>query len=84
MGIIATNEAQDEVFETERDELLHLLESTTFEETQRSWIRVSISSLTTKDELEQIRQKLYANQVGIDGIVNPSQRDIKRHINSLR
>lgn len=84
MGIIATTSNQDELWEADREDALNLVDSSTYDEHQRYWIRVEISRAETTEELETIKLKLYANQVGIDGIVNPSQRDIKRHINALR
>ena len=83
MAIIATNEEVQEVLQADVEYLLSLLESSTYDHRQRTYYAVKISGIETQEEFETIQRDLYSNQSGIDGVINPSQTDIKRHIKSF-
>lgn len=67
----------------ERDELFILLESSTYEQTMRDKLFSKINSLSTREDYEKAKINLLANQIGIDGAVNPSQREINKHIRKI-
>jgi hypothetical protein len=79
----ATNEHRDEVGNENRDYLLNLIESSTYEERQRVGMRLKVNSLNTMEDFENAKNILLANQIGIDGVVNPSQKDINNHIRKI-
>jgi len=82
----ATNEHkkdQDEIGDDARDFLISLLETSTYEERQRTGMKLKIDSLKTSAEFEKAKKILEDNQLGIDGIINPSQKDINNHIKKL-
>lgn len=76
----ATNEHKDEIGNENRDYLLNLIESSTYEERQRVGMRLKVNSLNTMEDFEKAKNILQANQLGIDGVVNPSQKDINNHL----
>jgi phage recombination protein Bet len=82
-----TEEAQHEMIipigDIERDELFALLASSTYEQKVRDKLFSKINSLYTREDYEKAKQNLLANQLGIDGAVNPSQKEINKHINKL-
>jgi len=79
----ATNEHRDEVGNENRDYLLNLIESSTYEERQRVGMRVKVNSLTSMEDFEKAKSILQANQLGIEGVINPSQKDINNHIKKI-
>jgi hypothetical protein len=76
----ATNEHRDEVGNENRDYLLRLIESSTYEERQRLGMRLKVSSLTLMEDFEKAKTILIANQLGIDGAVNPSAKEINKKV----
>jgi hypothetical protein len=79
----ATNEHRDEVGNENRDYLLRLIESSTYEERQRVGMRMKVNALSTMEDFEKAKTILQDNQLGIDGIANPSQKDINNHIRKI-
>lgn len=67
----------------EREELFELLESSTYEQTVRDKLYSKINSLSSRDEYDKAKQNLLMNQLGIEGAVNPSQREINKHIKKI-
>ena len=76
----ATNEHRDEVGNENRDYLLMLIESSTYEERQRVGMRLKVNSLTSMEDFEKAKTILIANQLGIDGAVNPSAKEINKKV----
>lgn len=79
----ATNEHRDEVGNDNRDYLLNLIETSTYEERQRAGMRLKVNAITSMEDFEKAKGILLDNQLGIDGVVNPSQKDINNHIRKL-
>lgn len=81
----ATNDhsTKDELNDQHREELHRLLDSSTYDQKQRDGLFVRINGYTTLDQYNNAKANLLQNQVGIDGVVNPSQKDIKNHIKQL-
>jgi phage recombination protein Bet len=75
--------AVDEIGDDNRDYLLKLIESSTYEERQRVGMRLKVNNLNTMDDFEKAKTILLDNQLGIDGVVNPSQKDINNHIRKI-
>lgn len=71
---------KDEVGDEGRDFLLALLETSSYEGKVRDRLYSRITGILTKDEYEKAKQDLFNNQVGIDAIPNPSQKDINAHL----
>lgn len=67
----------------ERDELFALLESSTYEQKVKDKLFSKINSLYTRDEYDKAKANLLANQLGIEGVVNPSQKQINNHIRKI-
>lgn len=67
----------------ERDELFTLLESSTYDQTQRDKLFSRINSLSNREDYDKAKANLLANQLGIDGVKNPSQRDINKHLRKI-
>ena len=42
-----------------------------------------ISAYTTWEQYNKAKTNLLAHQLGIDGVVNPSQTDIKKHVRKV-
>lgn len=78
-----TIQPNDEVTDDMRDELLGLLSSSTYEGTQRDMLYSRINGITSLEQFNKAKANLLQNQGGIDTVVNPSQRDIKKHLQSL-
>jgi hypothetical protein len=79
----ATNEHRDEVGNENREYLTRLIESSTYEERQRVGMRLKVSSLTSMEDFEKAKQILNDNQLDINGVINPSQKDINNHIKKI-
>jgi hypothetical protein len=41
---------------------------------------IRITGILTNEDYEKAKKDLLSNQVGIDAISNPSQKDINRHL----
>lgn len=65
------------------DYLLNLLETSTYDSEMRQKLAWRINNIHTLEGYEKALQDLQNNQLGIDGIVNPSQKDINQHIKKL-
>jgi hypothetical protein len=76
----ATNEHRDEVGNENREYLTRLIESSTYEERQRVGMRLKVNSLTSMEDFEKAKTILIANQLGIDGAVNPSAKEINKKV----
>jgi hypothetical protein len=79
----ATNEHRDEVGNENREHLTRLIESSTYEERQRVGMRLKVNSLTSMEDFEKAKTILIANQLGIDGAVNPSAKEINKKVAKL-
>jgi hypothetical protein len=79
----ATNEHQDEVGQEKRDYLISLIENSTFEERQRVQLRQRANNITKAEQYEQAKASLLANQMEIEGTVNPSMKQINRKVQKL-
>ncbi len=76
---------KDEVGDDGRDFLLNLLETSSYEGKVRDKLYIRITGILTNDDYEKAKKDLLSNQVGIDAIPNPSQKDINRHLkNSIK
>lgn len=71
---------KDEVGDDGRDFLLNLLETSSYEGKVRDKLYIRITGILTNEDYEKAKKDLLANQVGIDAIPNPSQKDINRHL----
>lgn len=71
---------KDEVGDEGRDFLLNLLETSSYEGKVRDRLYSRITGILNKDEYEKAKADLFNNQVGIDAIPNPSQKDINTHL----
>lgn len=67
----------------ERDDLFNLLNTSTYEGKIKDKLFSKINSLSTREDYDKAKQNLLANQLGIDGAVNPSQSEISRHIRKI-
>lgn len=65
------------------DYLLNLLETSTYDAEMRQKLAWRINNIHTLEAYEKALQDLQNNQLGIDGITNPSQKDINQHIKKL-
>lgn len=84
MAIIASdNNEIESVGNTEREELMQLLQESTYEERARLWIGFQIVIVESIEDYEKLKMNLLANQIGIDGAVNPGQREINRHVRKI-
>ncbi len=79
----ATNEHQDEVGQEKRDYLISLIENSTFEERQRVQLRQRANNITKAEQYEQAKASLLANQMEIEGAINPSAKDINKKVRKL-
>jgi hypothetical protein len=76
---------KDEVGDNGRDFLLNLLDTSSYEGKVRDKLYIRITGILTNEDYEKAKKDLLANQVGIDAIPNPSQKDINRHLkNSIK
>ena len=79
----ATNEHQDEVGQDKRDYLISLIENSTYEERQRVQLRQRANNITKAEQYEQAKASLLANQMEIEGAINPSAKDINKKVRKL-
>ena len=71
---------KDEVGDEGRDFLLNLLDTSSYEGKVREKLYIRITGILTNEDYEKAKKDLLSNQVGIDAIANPSQKDISRHL----
>jgi hypothetical protein len=71
---------KDEVGDEGRDFLLNLLDTSSYEGKVREKLYIRITGILTNEDYEKAKKDLLSNQVGIDAISNPSQKDITRHL----
>jgi len=71
---------KDEVGDEGRDFLLNLLDTSSHLGRVREKLDIRITSSLTNEDYEKAKKDLLSNQVGIDAISNPSQKDINRHL----
>ena len=74
---------KDEVGDESRDFLLSLLDSSTYEGKVRDRLRSRITDILTHSDYDKAKVDLLANQIGIDGVVNPSAKDINRQVKNI-
>jgi hypothetical protein len=70
---------KDEVGDNKRDELLALLETSSYEGKVRDKLYIRITGILTSDDYDRAFKDLASNQV-FDAIPNPSQKDINNHL----
>lgn len=76
-------EIKDEITQEKIDYLLQLLETSTYDYSMREKLEVKINNISNQAGYDAALLNLQQNQMGIDGVVNPSQKDIKNHIKKL-
>ena len=79
----ATNEHRDEIGVNGRDRLIALLDTSTYDERQRNGLRMKIAAMTSQEDFDRAYLNLQNNQGDINGVINPNQGDIKKHIKQL-
>lgn len=80
MPIVANDIEQIEIGWHHKEELFDLLNTSSYEDRDRSIIHSCIAFLETIEKYEFLKANLLQNQVGIDGAVNPGQREINSHL----
>lgn len=71
---------KEAISDTERDYLNELLEKSTYEEEMRKKMWIRLNEINTIEDYEKAKANLLMNQVGFDGVQNPSKKDINRHL----
>jgi hypothetical protein len=74
------NEPLDFITDKQKDELLQLLETSTYDEQQRTQLRGRIAIYDKSEQYEKAKTTLLDNQQGFNGFVNPSKGDINKHL----
>jgi hypothetical protein len=74
------NEPLDFITDKQKDELLQLLETSTYDEQQRTQLRGRIAIYDKSEQYEKAKTTLLDNQQGFNGFVNPGQKDINKHL----
>ena len=72
--------ASPAISDKEKDYLTELLENSTYEEEIRKKMYIRLNGIETVEDYEKAKANLLMNQLGIDGVQNPSQKDINRHL----
>jgi len=72
--------ASPAISDKEKDYLQELLENSTYEEEIRKKMYIRLNGIETMEDYEKAKANLLMNQLGIDGVQNPSQKDINRHL----
>lgn len=80
---VHTVEAVDEVGDENRDWLLQLIETSTFDERQREGLRRKVPGIHTLEAFDKAKSTLEANQLGIDGAINPGQKELGKHLKKI-
>lgn len=78
----ATNKGEDEITDAQREYLNNLIQTSTYDETMRAKLAIKIKSLPAS-EFQKAKDNLEANQLGIEGAVNPSQKQISSHVKKI-
>lgn len=65
------------------DELHRLLETSSYDEKQRTGLKARIDGYTTEEEFNKAKTNLLANQVGIDATINPSAKQINNQVKKI-
>lgn len=73
----------DYITDQQKDELLDLLDSSTYDEKQRADAKVRIAGYDKLEQYEKAKANLLQNQVDINGVVNPSQKDINKAVRKI-
>jgi recombination protein RecT len=68
--------------EKQLDLISSLLETSSYDEDQRDNIRHEMQFMSSQGASEMI-ERLYAHQLGIDGVTNPSAKDINNHVRKI-
>jgi len=68
------------ISDKDKDYLTELLENSTYEEEIRKKMYIRLNGIETVEDYEKAKANLLMNQLGIDGVQNPSQKDINRHL----
>jgi len=68
--------------EKQLDLISSLLETSSYDEDQRDNIRHEMQFMSYQGASEMI-ERLYAHQLGIDGVTNPSAKDINNHVRKI-
>lgn len=71
---------QAELTDSDLDYIRYMLDQSTYDIRQRELLLGIINTETDVEELMRIKQNLYDNSLGIDGAINPSQKEVSRHI----
>jgi len=79
----STNQHEDEVGEL-RNNLIRLIGTSSYDHDTQIKLKAKVPNITTMVQYEQSLKVLEANQIGIDGVVNPSAKDISSHIKKLK
>jgi hypothetical protein len=74
---------RDDVGDDGRDFLLSLLDASTYEGKVKDKLAARISGIMHKDDYEKAKSDLMANSSGINGVVNPSAKDINKAVKSI-
>ena len=81
MGLsTAFNESLPEFTDEDLDYLRYLLENSSYDFRQREYLLARINTETEVTELERIKQDLWNNNLGIEGLVNYNESDINKHL----
>lgn len=74
---------EDELTDSQRNYLLSLVETSNYDVSTREKLQIRIKGLTTLVEFNKAKANLESNQSGIDGTVNPSQKQISAHVKKI-
>ena len=82
----STNVHNDEpqVKEDYKNYLLQLLESSTYDHDMRVKLGIKIKGLSNMEDYYKAKDNLEQNQLGIDGVINPSQKDINDKLKKIK
>lgn len=81
--IIASTEIIDFDLSKSIDELHGLLNTSTYETRMKDKLFSKINSIATREDYDKAKKNLLDNQLGIEGMVNPSQKDINKHVRKI-
>lgn len=76
----ATNEHADEVGNDLRNRLLNLIDTSSYDHDKQEKLKARVPAITTMAQYDSSLKILEANQLGIDGVSNPSQKEINKHL----
>jgi hypothetical protein len=75
-----SHENKSEVSDKQIEHLLRLLETSTYDSEVRSKLGIKIKSINTLNEFNNALYNLESNQLGIEGAVNPSQKEVNTYL----